>query len=467
MASNQIWSPQPGPQTLLIKCPFLDILYGGARGGGKTDGALGRSGYHIAKYAKHARVLFIRRTLKELEPVIRRAVELYKDVAVWKESKKQFHFYNGAFWQFGYLERDKDAENYQGHDYTNINIEEAGNFPNSGPIDLLRGTLRSTHGVPCSLLLTANPGGPGHNWLKARYIDPAPPLTPIHDIIKLATGGSVTSRRIFIPARVQDNKILTDNDPNYTDNIKLATADKPWLLKAWLDGDWDITAGGMFDDLWNRKIHVINPFPVPPNWPIYRSYDWGSSKPFSIGWWTKANGEAIIHNNQTMTPYPGTMIRVGEWYGWNGTPNKGLNMVETEIAKGIKEKEKMFGGHKIFDGPADDSIFDVVNGKSLASEHEPQKIYWQRAGKGKGSRVAGWQRIRQMLKASLSPHPEEAGLFTFDTCRQFIRTVPTLPRSDTNLDDVNTNSEDHAGDETRYMLKFSPNQITKEKLSGF
>ena len=394
-----------------------------------------------------------------------RALLLFSDVSQWVAYKKTLHFNGGGNLKFRFLERPKDAKKYQGHDYTWLEIEEAGNYPTPKLPDMLRATLRSAAGVTCRNLLTANPGDVGHNWIKERYISPASPLTPFESTIKIGTR-EITNTKIFIPAKLSDNKILVENDPNYKNNIALATVGQEWLLRAWLDGNWDITAGGMFDDIWKREKHVVRPFAIPSSWTIKRAYDWGSSKPFSVGWWAVSDGSSCVVNGKIKNYPPGTFFRIAEWYGWNGEPNQGIRMLEKDIAKGILEFEKSHGW-KVEDGPADSSIFDEENGQSIAKEHRPFGIYWKRADKRPGSRIAGWRKIREMLLASLETPMEESGLFIFENCLQFIRTVPILPRDQKKLDDVDTDAEDHIGDETRYMLRYADKTARMSGITGF
>ena len=460
---QQIWKAQAGPQELLIKCHIQEIFYGGARGGGKTDGALGHWLYHSLEWEKLAKGLFIRRTMPELEGVISRAKELFEDIAEWKEQKKTFYFNNGAVLKFRFIERDAHADKYQGHEYSWICIEEAGTFSSPVPIDKLRGTLRSSGGAQTWFLLTGNPGGSGHNWLKTRYIDPSLPLRPFEAHTKLPSGQIITTKRIFIPSKVSDNTLLMTNDPNYVNNIVLAAAGQPWLLDAWLDGNWNIVCGGMFDDLYREERHILPEFKVPPTWSIYRSYDWGSSKPFSIGWWAISDGGQVKIGNQYRSFPTGSLIRVDEWYGWNGNPNQGLNMLESDIAQHIVEHELKMGW-EVNSGPADPMIFNETNGGSIADFHYEKGVTWIPADKG--LRVTGWQQMRQLLAESAKDRPENAGMWICENCTQWRRTVPTLPRSTAVIDDCNSDAEDHIGDETRYMVRFKPQLVSEHTLGG-
>lgn len=468
--------PQAGPQTDLLTVPIFDILFGGARGGGKSYGVLGhflakaeRTVRHFKKRSEFNGIL-LRRTLPELEDMISKAHKIFSGLATWHEGKKIYIFpkdgpYGGATLKFRYLERDQDAERYQGHEYQWVCIEEAGNFPNPSPINKMRACLRSAEGVDCYFLMTANPGGPGHNHLKAGYIDPSPAGVPFK--IKIEVNGKVIETwRMFIPSRLQDNKILMDNDPAYLARVVASTNGQAWLAKAWLEGDWNIIAGGMFDDVWDERIHVLRPFKIPRSWTIFRSFDWGSSRPFSIGWWAEADGTACQLADGSYRTFPAkSLFRIDEWYGWNGVPNTGLKMLERDIAKGILSKERI-NGWNVSPGPADTMIFDQRNGSALADDHRAEGVIWRPADKGPGSRVTGWQALRARLLASTESNMEHPGLYVFDHCRQFIRTVPTLQRDKRNTDDVDSDTEDHVGDETRYMLSFKPSYVREMKLSG-
>lgn len=449
------WAPQPGPQTLLVRCPVEDVLYGGARGGGKTDGLLGDWLLYQNRYGGESRGIIFRRTYPELEEVEQRAVSLFRRAgADWRGQARTFAFPNGSTLKLRYLKRDQDAENYQGHSYSWMGVDEAGSFPTPKPVDKLRATLRSAHGLPVRMRLTANPGGVGHNWLKARYVDPAPPKVPHEDETEVPGGGVARVQRVYIPSTIDDNRILLRADPRYWERVA-AGATSEALLKAWRFGDWDIVAGGMVDDVWSRERHVLDPFEIPAGWKIDRAFDWGSSKPFSVGWWAESDGtEATLRDGSRWTWPRGTVFRIAEWYGWNGTPNEGQKLLAVEIARGIAEREKSVPwGGRVKDGPADPSIFAVQDGKSIADGMAMAGVRWLAADNSPGSRMAGAEEIRRRLKAGLAHPMEEPGLFVFSTCAHWLRTVPVIPRDDKKPDDVDTDAEDHPWDETRYRVR--------------
>ncbi len=208
-------------------------------------------------------------------------------------------------------------------------------------------------------------------------------------------------------------------------------------------------AGGAVDDVWDPSVHVIPPFRIPRNWYVARALDWGSSRPFSVGWWATADGTEVPTAQGMRSFYPGTKIRVAELYGWNGEADTGCKMIPAEVARKIVEVER-FLPYPVHPGPADASIFD--SDVSIADDMARVGVRWFPADKRPGSREAGLLRLRGMLKASLQRPMEEPGMFSFDTCRHFIRTIPILPRDERRLDDVDSKAEDHAYDETRYEI---------------
>lgn len=444
-----IWTPQPGPQEALVTCQIFEVFYGGARGGGKTDGMLGDFAIHANRYGQYARGVFFRRTYKQLEEVQFRAQQLYPKLgAVWLKGEQIWLFPNGATLKLRHLWDERDAENYQGHSYTWICIEEVTNWPTSNAIDRIRATLRSAHGVKVKLRLTGNPGGAGHNWVKQRYITPAPSgYTRITDPVS-------GEQRVFIPAKLEDNPALMLKDPGY--ERRLLQAGSAALIKAWRFGIWDIVAGGFFDDVWSPAKQILTPFKIPSGWRMRRSFDWGSAKPSSLGLWAESDGQ-VVENLGLHFPR-GSLIRVGEWYtvmkdqqGYV-KPDVGMNLNNKQVGAGIVGRSQ---GTNWRGCVADPSIFIKAGGPSI---YDQLREGAREAGgmitfsKADNNRVAGWQKMRGMLQASLQEVPESAGLWVFDNCVDWIRTVPVLQRDNKNPDDVDTVSEDHAADETRYAI---------------
>lgn len=485
-----IWAPQPGPQTSLLECPVFEIFYGGARGGGKTEGSIGDWLEHSNAYGEAAVGIFVRRKLTQLSEVIARTKQIFKKLgAKYNEQQKTWVMANGARLKFVYLEKDSDAEEYQGHNYTRVYIEEVTNFPSPAPINKLRATLRSGGGVPAGMRLTGNPGGAGHNWVKKRYIEPCPAglkvikehfavimhdnqvkvringeetsmnLFGVHPILEQCSDGTViiSSRntltiqilepvtidvmeRVFIPSKISDNLLLMRNDPLYV--LRLRQSGSEALVKAWLEGNWDIVDGAFFDE-WDESRHVLPTDEwlgkIPKTATRFRAMDWGSAKPFSVGWYAVSDGTWGLPD--------GALLKYQEWYGASG-PNKGLKMTADMVALGILERERQAKARINF-GVADPAIFIRDGGPSIAESMVIKGCSWRRAD---NKRKAGAERLRQYLVGE-NGRPL---LYFLDCCEDTIRTLPVLQHDDKDPEDVDTEAEDHAYDETRYAAMSRP-----------
>lgn len=447
-----VWAPQPGPQKALIDCPLAEIFYGGARGGGKTDGVLGKYAIKARRYGRHFNGVFFRRELPMLDDAIERSHEIYTGLgAKWQDQKKTWRFPWGGRLRFRPLERTADAEKYQGQNLTDACVEEAGNYPDSAPIDRLNGVLRSAHGVPTQLLLTGNPGGPGQLWIRQRYIDPAPLGM---QVLSRTLSNGQAHEYVFIPSKVWDNKILLESDPGYVNRLHLVGS--PQLVEAWLRGDWSVIAGAFFPEFSLDK-HVVEPRVLPEHWTRFRAMDWGSARPFSVGWYAVSDGE--------LSAFPrGALIKYREWYGMDKEPNTGLRMVAEEVGRGILSREQ---GERIQYGVLDPAAFAEDGGPSIAQR---LGVIFRRAdNKRVAARGAmgGWDQVRARLKGDDKPM-----LYFFSSCTHTIRTLPALQHDDGRPEDVDTEGEDHAADETRYACMSRPwvassQRVVPHKRDGY
>lgn len=454
-----IWEPQHGPQLALVTCPIFEVFYGGARGGGKTDGVLGDFISHAGKYGKDAIALMVRRERVQLIETIERSKELYAPLG-WKfhEQDKMWRAPDGARLRFAYLEHDSDAEAYQGHSYTRVYIEEIGNFPSPKPVMKLMATLRSSADVPVGFRATGNPGGPGHSWVKARYIDPAP--GGWKRIVDPASG----LERIYIPSRVSDNHYLGEG---YIQRLRASGSEE--LVKAWLAGDWNAVEGAFFD-CWETGKHVVEPFAIPEHWLRFRSMDWGSAAPFSVGWWAVAsepyqmgavyradgNDDADAGLWARLAIPRGALVRYREWYG------KGEKLTAEEVARGIVERETYIDEHgdrkreDISYGVLDPSAFAEDGGPSIAERMAKHGVIFRRADNRRvpmAGAMGGWDQMRARLKGDADGNPMVA---CFSTCVDSIRTIPVLQHDQNRMEDLDTTAEDHAADDWRYACMSRP-----------
>lgn len=433
-----IWEPRSKPQAAYIACPVFEIFYGGSRGSLKTDGSLGDWLSHSGMYGEHAIGLMVRRELTQLRETIERAKQIYTPLG-FKFAGNQCTAPNGARLNFAYLDQDSDAESYQGHSYTRVFIEELGNFPSQVPVMKLMATLRSAYGVPCGFRGTGNPGGPGHLWVKQRYIDPAPlgwKVIPT-EFINPFTGKKILRERIFIPGKITDHQLLGDD---YIANLMMSGS--PELVRAWLEGDWSVIAGAYFPEF-SIKDHVVPPCELPAHWTRFVAADWGSAKPFSVGWYAVSDGE--------LPQFPrGALIRYREWYGMvQDKPNEGIRLFAEAWGAGIKQRTPE--GERVSYHIIDPAALAMNGGPSIG---ERSGILWRPADNTRVRRagaMGGWDQLRSRLVGDERPM-----IYFFSTCVHAIRTLPALQHDAKNPEDVDSEQEDHAPDEIRYACLSRP-----------
>lgn len=489
--SEVVWVAQDGSQSDFLSCQVFETLFHGTRGPGKTDSLIMSFTQHVDKgYGAAWRGIIFRQSYPQLADVQAKTEKWFKRIyggrAKFNRSKMMWEWDTGEVLLLRHMARPEDYWNYHGHEYPFIGWEELTNWPSDQCFKAMFACCRSsTTGVPRMIRATTNPYGVGHNWVKDRYNLGGQWWKNISQLHPVDSEGRAEPPRCAIYGHIGENKILLAADPDYPRTV-VASAANPAMAEAWLRGSWDIVAGGMFDDVYNPKVHLVKPFKVPHSWRIDRAFDWGSSAPFSVGWWAESDGSDYVDaNGKWRSSVKGDLYRIGEWYGWNGKPNEGQRLLAVDIAKGIIERELLWGlrngqSTRVKAGPADTSIFDVENGMCIANDmakrvrlddgREFPGPQFTRADKSPGSRKTGWEQIRKMLKqatrAEGAPPRETPGLFIFDTCEQWKRCVPSLPRSEKDPDDVDTNAEDHNGDETRYRVRSSGTRVTGGRVRG-
>jgi len=482
------WAPMPGSQEAFLECPVFEVLYEGTRGPGKTDALLMDFAQHVdCGFGADWRGILFRKTYKQLTDVVAKSKKWFKRIfphATFNESTMTWKWPTGEELLLRYMERSSDYDNYHGHAYPWVGFEELTTWNSPDCYTVMMSCCRSTRpGMPRKYRATTNPYGIGHNWVKTRFHLPIPETRRCGAVIP---GEGETQRermanaRCAIRGRLRENIVLLHADPDYENKLRQA-ARNPSELAAWIDGSWDITAGGMVDDIWDAKHNVVEPFPIPASWRIDRSFDWGSSKPWSCGWWAESDGSVVqLPNGKTLHSVRGDLYRVAELYGWTGTPNEGKKMTAREVARNILAAEKkIFPNRTVKPGPADSSIFSVENNMSIGDDMAKEKVRWTASDKRPGSRKNGWEKLRTLIKAALpyvmdhegekverTTPREDPGIFVFTTCRQFIRTVPVLPRDDKDIDDVDTDSEDHIADEVRYRIYNKKSGASRKGIRG-
>jgi hypothetical protein len=444
-----VWEPQAGPQSLAIAAQFVgELMFGGARGGGKSDYLLGDYLQDIHMGETWRGIIF-RKSYPELEELITRAKEIYIPLgATWKVADKIFVFPSGATLKMRHVDTESDCDKYQGHQYTWIGWDELTNWPNLKSYKKLKACLRSAHGVPNKRIrCSANPGGVGHHEVKAYFVDPC---RAGFKLIENEDEDGYITTRMFIPSKVYDNRKLMDNDPGYI--ARLRELGSPELVRAWLEGDWDVITGAYFPEF-RTDLHALKPFGIPKHWMRFRSMDWGSATPFSVLWHAVCSDGYDLPDGRHLPA--GAIVTYRELYGWNGTPNTGLRKNATWVAQQIYRAEK---GDNISYGVLDPSAFSNSSGPSHAERMALENVFFRKAD---NNRIGGWDMLRDRL-CGLDGDPDKQNSvgtpmwYVFDTCVHIIRTLPALQHDLNDPEDCNTDGEDHAPDALRYGLMSRP-----------
>ena len=417
-------------QTLFLKDKHRHIAYGGARGGGKSWAVRTKSKLLAFRYPG-IKILIVRKTYKELQNNhIEQLTAELAGFAKYNRSDKMFRFPNGSTISFGYCANEGDLGQYQGAEYDVVFIDEAGQLQESW-IRKINLCVRGTNGFPKRTYYTLNPGGPGHAYFKRVFVDRN--FNPDED----------PDDYFFIQAKVEDNKALMDKQPDYLRELENLP---PTLRAAWKDGRWDVYEGQFFEDFRDdpehyqdrRWTHVIEPFEIPDGWTICRSYDFGYGKPFACAWWA--------------VDYDGTIYRIMELYGCTRTPNEGVKWTPDKQFEEIHKTEMQhpwLKGKNII-GVADPAIWDASRGESVADTAAGYGVFFT---PGDNERIAGWMQCHYRLQFDEDGYPR---MYVFNTCRAFIRTIPTLIYDEHRAEDLDTKMEDHVADEWRYFCMSRP-----------
>lgn len=440
----------PVSQVRYLQCPVFEALFHGSRGTGKTDTLILDFFQDVGQgWGEHLKGLILRRTYKALEDAIKKSKKLFRKLcpkAKFNGSDYKWTFPDGEELLFGYLEHPSDYERYHGHEYTFIGFEELSLWANLNQYEELKTCIRSpkaSEGIPLKLRATSNPSGPGHSVVKKYFIDVCAPG-------EVYTDAQTGLERTHIYSSILENVLILNS---YLPTLRGIT--EPHRRRAWLLGDWDVTAGGAMDDLWTRSVHVMQPFKIPANWYVDRSYDHGESSPGSVLWWAESNGEEVVLADGSKRSFArGTLFLIAEWYIAKKDSHEGLRLSPREVAQGIKERQQqgVLGHLSVRPGPADNAIFNTGEGgsESIAGKMEREGVRWEKSDKSKGSRKQGLSLFRQRLKASLEGAKDEPGVFVFSNCSNWISNVPVLGRGEKDYDDIDDTMPDHDWDATRY-----------------
>lgn len=460
-----IWAPLPGSQYQFLTSPIFETMVAGNRGGGKSELLLMDFARDVGKgYGSAWRGILFRQQLGDLDEMVRKAETLFKPLYGesfrFLKSKADYAcvWESGEQLLFRHMIDETEYKEYHGHQYPWIGWEELTQWENLKAYRMMFSCCRPTApGVPTRVRSNTNPSGPGHNEVKKRFQLPA----MYGRVIRMPN----EEPRVAIRSQLEENFILLHTDPGYKMRI-IAAAPSAAVAKAWGKGDWDVTEGGMVDDLWNAAVHVVPKLSIrnlPRGWQFSRSYDHGQAKPFCCLWWAESNGEPIkLPDGRVIGQVRGDLILFMEWYGTTGDADTGVRMASTAIATGILDRERDNGmSGRVIGGAADTEIWSKDSrgtGRAPIDDFESKGVYWDQADKSHGSRKRGWTLLREYMDGAIPSADgtrERPGLFVCANNRHWLELVPTMPRSIDDPDEIPKSYEDHPADATRYRLTWT------------
>lgn len=486
-AVNVVWRPLKGTsQELAITCPANEILYCGTRGCGKTDVQIMKFAKYVGRgYGRFWRGIIFDREYKNLDDLVNRTKHWFKSVfgddATFLASKAEYKW----VWKTGEellirtMKNEADYDDYHGQEFPFIGWNELTKYPDKTCYESMLSCNRSSFTpekdapkdkagnalvgeIPLIVFSTTNPYGAGRGWVKRRFIDgfrygqlnrrtslifnPREQKEMPHTSVRVALFGHYKENIYLSPQYVATLGDITNKNKR----------------AAWLEGRWDVAAGGAFEECWDDDVHILNDFTIPSGWTVFPTFDWGSSAPFALTWWALSNGEdayipQLDGTFEILSTPRDTLVLVDTWYGSDGDGG-GLKLGASAIAVGMKEREKemkdkfyLMPDTKIEDGSADGQIFNKINDDdpTIAEWFSEEGIEWERADKSKGSRVNGLALIQERMLASLKGNGRPC-LYVMRRNTEWVDNVTTLPTDPKNPDDIDTEAEDHLYDATRY-----------------
>lgn len=434
-AIDKVWQPHPGPQTEFMSRGEFEVLYGGARGGGKSECLLMES----LRYVEHSdyRAIIFRRTFSELQDLLDRSRLVFDRVypgAKYRASENRWLFPSGAVIRFMHMQDEDSKYLVMGQQYQFVGFDELTHFTKT-QYDFTLGSCRSiSKDIPARVRATTNPGNIGHAWVREYFVKAGEPGTTV---VNSHTG----TTRCFIPATVYDNPTMIENDPNYVKRLEAL----PWREREMmLHGNWDVFEGQAFPE-WLDATHVIQPFVIPNEWSRFIALDWGYSKPFAVLWFA--------------VDFYDRMYVYKEWYGCAidefglVKADIGLQLNASDVGRGVLQRcgneridyvvvdpsTKAKGGHEM--GSILDDLQRVLLSSNIPVIH------------GVNDRLNGKSQVHTRLRPSPDGRP---WLMVFTNCLHGIRTLPSLPVDQVRPEDVDTRAEDHWYDALRYGCMSRP-----------
>ena len=472
---GQIIYPVHPKQGIALESIADEVFFGGAAGGGKSH-LLRVAAIRWCMAIPGLQTYLFRRLASDLRPnhiegpagfKVLLAPLINRGLA--RIIQGEIQFFNGARIYLRHFKDEQALTKYRGLEIHLLLIDELTHFLETMFLEL-RARCRVPENLPIpdawrsqfpKIMCCGNPGGVGHDWVKRTFVEPAKPFQVWQ--APEADGGA---RRVFIPSRVDDNPSLAIADPRY--KAKLMGLRDPALVRALLEGDWNVVAGSMFGDAWRaisnqgREWHVCRGFPIPYGWDIWRSADDGYANPFACYWFTQ-------------DPDTDTIYVVDEIYGPGILPE----MASEEIKKRDRElvirlpNGQLARHDAILQGLIDPSAFSDVGMQERAGQKALSRgaamnalgCRWSPAEKGPGSRADRAQKLHQLLAANPAD-PRRPGIVFFARCVNAIRTIPAIMRDKIKPECVSKDAEDHAFDGVTYGLQWKRTKSRTVPLSG-
>jgi hypothetical protein len=482
---NVTWAPNPGSQELFIvsgqeRSLVREVLYHGGRGIGKSEVLIVGFLQHVGKgWGKDWKGLIVRTEQKGLDDLVSKSKAIIQSSfipAEFNETKKVWKFKTGEELKLGFCKTVEDYnQRYHGHEYTYLGFDELTTWKDSTVFQSLQSTLRNSfkpnkiqsQPPPEQVRATTNPYGPGKGWVKEYFIDVTPAGVPLFKNGRM--------QRMHVKGFIRENNYIKKS---YIEDF-LEEIINPVLRAAWFYGDWNsVDHTSIFGSLWSTHLE-LEPFQIPSNWKVYRTFDFGQSTPFATVWTAEANGEEVVlKDGSKFCPPAGSLIVIGEDYGTeedaNGKQtqrNAGLFLTARQIAKRILEKEKRLKEYilefsKPLPGPADNQIFngsrmDQGQAPTVAREMEAEGLRWLQSDKSPGSRRNSAQIMVERLDATREQDPERPHIYIFNSCRYCLKFLPDLSRDDADPDCVAKGQDDHLWDALAYRLTMKKPRVMK------
>lgn len=400
-------------------------FYGGAKGGGKSKGLQLIMLLRRFQFEGSTGAIF-RRTFPELEgnhirPLFQAFPQL-KDY--WNEGKKLLTLPNGSTLQFCHCSNEADIDLYQGREFHDLAIDEAGQWTEAMFRKLLGSNRSSKAGISARAILTGNPGGVGHGWLKRLFVE------------RRFNERERSQDYAFIQALVDDNAALMDNDPAYVH--RLDSEPNEALRKAYRFGDWNIFAGQFFQEI-SRDVHFIKPIPILPHWNRFGAYDFGFNHPAAFGWF--ANDED------------------GNTYLYRELVHAGMRVDHFASALNKFEDTKLLypivAGHDCWAKRTNMIQSDAPNPPTVAEEFSSHGIMMKPAVI---DRIAGAAHLRSYFAWQKRPPANKPRLYIFDTCPITFDCVSRMIHDPDRVEDVlkvdATEGDPLSGDDAYDMIRY-------------